>query len=125
MEIDYLKTYKTYFLKLIMAKNNEVQELSEKEFEVFTKEGIVLIDFFAEWYMPCVMLTPVIKEISENFKGKLKVGKVNIENNFELAEKFGISSIPNLILFKDGKVVEQIIGVMPQEEIEKVIKGYI
>jgi len=108
-----------------MAKNYEVPELSEKEFENFTKEGTVLIDFFAEWCMPCVMLTPIIEEISENFKDKLKVGKVNIEDNSELAAKFNVSSIPNLILFKNGKIVEQIIGVMPQEEIENVIKGYI
>jgi thioredoxin 1 len=108
-----------------MTNNDEVQELTEKEFESFTKEGTVLIDFFAEWCMPCVMLTPVIEEIHENFKGKLKVGKVNIEDNEDLAEKFGVSSIPNLIIFKNGKVVEQIIGVMPQEEIENVIKGYI
>jgi thioredoxin 1 len=108
-----------------MAKNYEVPELSEKEFENFTKEGTVLIDFFAEWCMPCVMLTPIIEEISENFKDKLKVGKVNIEDNSELAAKFNVSSIPNLILFKNGKIVEQIIGVMPQEEIENVIRGYI
>lgn len=108
-----------------MTNNNEVPELSEKEFENFTKKGIVLVDFFAEWCMPCVMLAPVIEEISEKFKGKIKVGKVNIEDNSELAEKFGIRSIPNLILFKDEKVVEQIIGSVPQEEIERMIKSYI
>ena len=85
----------------------------------------VLVDFFAEWCMPCVMMTPVMEEISENFKGKLKVGKVNIEDSPEIAEKFGVSSIPNLIMFKDGRIVEQIIGAMPQEEIENVIRGYI
>ncbi len=108
-----------------MVNNNEVPELSEKEFESFTKQGVVLIDFFAEWCMPCVMMTPVMEEISENFKGKLKVGKVNIEDSPEIAEKFGVSSIPNLIMFKDGRIVEQIIGAMPQEEIENVIRGYI
>ena len=108
-----------------MKNNNEVQELSENEFGLFTKNGTVLIDFFAEWCMPCVMLSPVIEEIQEKFKGKLKVGKVNIEDNPELAENFGVSSIPNLIIFKEGNVVEQIIGSMPQEEIESVIKGYI
>lgn len=124
-KIVYIKTYKTYFLSLEMVNNNEVPELSEKEFETFTKKGVVLIDFFAEWCMPCVMMAPVIDEISEEFNGKIKVGKVNIEDNSELAEKFGVSSIPNLILFKNGEIVEQIIGAMPQEEIENVIKGYI
>jgi thioredoxin 1 len=108
-----------------MVNNNEVPELSKKEFESFTKQGVVLIDFFAEWCMPCVMMAPVIEEISETFKGKLKVGKVNIDDNPELAEKFGVSSIPNLIMLKDGIIIEQIIGAMPQEEIENVIKGYI
>jgi len=108
-----------------MVNNNEVQELSEKEFDAFTKKDVVLIDFFAEWCMPCVMMTPVIEEISEEFRGKIRVGKVNIDDNPNLAEKFGVSSIPNFILFKEGKIVEQVIGSMSQEEIENVIKGYI
>lgn len=105
-----------------MTTNDIVPELTNSEFENFTKEGTVLIDFFAEWCMPCVMMGPVIEELSEEFKEKVKFGKVNIEDNSELASKFNVSSIPNFVLFKDGKVVEQIIGSMTQEELGNVVK---
>ena len=105
-----------------MTTNDIVPELTNSEFENFTKEGTVLIDFFAEWCMPCVMMGPVIEELIEEFKEKVKFGKVNIEDNSELASKFNVSSIPNFVLFKDGKVVEQIIGSMTQEELGNVVK---
>jgi len=108
-----------------MTCNDKVPELTNKEFEDFTNEGIVLIDFFAEWCMPCVMMGPVIDDLCDEFSGKVKFGKVNVDDNSELASKFKISSIPNFILFKDGKVVEQIVGSMNQEELGNVIKDYI
>ncbi|MFA5953420.1 MAG: thioredoxin [Candidatus Pacearchaeota archaeon] len=108
-----------------MITNELVPELANKEFEKFVKQGIVLVDFFAEWCMPCVMMGPVIEDLAEEFSGKIKVGKINVDDNSELASKFNISSIPNLILFKDGKIVEQLIGARTHEEIAEVIKIYI
>ena len=96
----------------------EVPELTNGEFENFIKEGTVLIDFFAEWCMPCLMMAPIIEELSEKFEGKIKFGKVNVDENQELAKKFEISSIPNFILFKDGKPAESIVGGMSSEELE-------
>ena len=106
-----------------MAEN--VPELTNGEFSDFIKEGIVLVDFFAEWCMPCVMMGPVIDELSEKFKGKIKFGKVNIDENRELAQKFNISSIPNFVLFKDGTPSEQFVGGMSEEDFEEKLKKLI
>ena len=108
-----------------MTDNDKVPELTSGEFENFTKEGVVLIDFFADWCMPCVMMAPVLNDLCEEFSGKMKCGKVNIDENGELATKFNVSSIPNFVLFKDGKVVEQVMGAMNQEELGNVVKGYL
>jgi thioredoxin 1 len=104
---------------------DKIPELTNGEFEKFIKDGVVLVDFFAEWCMPCVMMTPVLEDLCEEFKEKLKIGKVNIDDNQVLASKFGVNSIPNFVLFKDGKIVEQVIGAMTQEELSRVVNGYL
>lgn len=106
-------------------ENDKVPELTNGEFEEFIKEGVVLIDFFAEWCMPCLMMAPIVDELSEKFKGKIKVGKVNVGDNEEIARKFNVSSIPNFTLLKDGEVVEQFIGSMSEEDFEEKLKGYL
>lgn len=108
-----------------MANNDRVPELSNGEFDSFTKEGLVLIDFFAEWCMPCVMMGPVIDELSEKFDGKIKFGKVNIEDNQEIAQKFGVRSIPNFVLLKEGKLVESFVGAMGEEDFEDKLKTFL
>jgi len=100
-----------------------VTELSDKEFDNFTKEEIVLIDFYADWCMPCLMMAPVIEDIARKFKGKIKFGKVNIEDNQELAQKFRIVSLPTFILFKDGKQTEQFVGSRSIEDFEEKLKS--
>ena len=105
--------------------NDIVPELTNGEFEGFTKEGTVLVDFFAEWCMPCVMMAPVLDELSEKFKGKIKFGKVNVEDNQTLAGKFNVRSIPNFVLFKDGKPVENFVGSISEEDFEEKLKGFV
>ena len=105
--------------------SSEVPELSKNEFESYTKSGLTLIDFFAEWCMPCVMMSPVLEELSEKFKGKIKFGKINVDDNQILAQKFNVASIPNFVLFKDGKKAEQFIGAMPVEDFEKRLKKFV
>ena len=102
-----------------------VIELTSEKFGEFIKKGIVLIDFHAHWCMPCVIMSPIVNEISKKFRGKLKVGKINIDNVPELAQKYNIRSIPNFILFKNGKVIGQFIGSVSKEEFEKRIKKYL
>ena len=108
-----------------MVENNKVPDLTNNNFDEFIKQGFVLVDFFADWCMPCVMMSPILDELSEKFEGKIKFGKVDISGNQKLAQKFEIKSIPNLILFKDGKVVEQFIGSMPSEELEGKLRGFL
>ena len=102
-----------------MTDNDKVPGLTNHEFEDFIKNGFVLIDFFAEWCMPCLMMDPMIDELSEKFKGKIKFGKVNVGDNEEIAQRFNVSSIPNLTLLKDGKVIEQFVGSISGEELER------
>ncbi len=101
------------------------EELTNGKFEDFTKEGLVLVDFFADWCMPCVMMGPIVDEMGEKFKGKIKVGKINVEDNSELASRFGVSSIPNFVLFKDGEKIEQFTGGMSADDFEKKLSGFL
>ena len=107
-----------------MTNNDNVPELTTKEFEEFTKKGLVFIDFFAEWCMPCLMMAPVLDELSEKLGEKVKFGKVNVGENESLARKFNVSSIPNFVLLKDGKPVEQFVGAMSGEELEKRLEKF-
>lgn len=108
-----------------MTNNDKVFELSNGVFDEFTKNGLVLVDFFGEWCMPCVMMSSVIDEIADKFQGKIKVGKVNVDDNSELAKKFNIFSVPNFILFKEGKKIGQFIGSMSEEDFEEKLRKFL
>ena len=100
-----------------------VTELTNGKFDEFVKEGDVLIDFYADWCMPCVMMGPIVEEVEKKFEGKLKVGKFDIEDGREIAQRFNFMSIPNFVLLKDGKVVTNFVGAMSEEDfIEKLEK---
>ena len=91
------------------------------EQEVLKSDKPVLIDFWAPWCGPCRMLSPTISEIAEDFKDKVKVGKVNVDEEEELAAMFRVSSIPLLVVMKDGKVVNSAVGVRPKDQIVNMI----
>lgn len=105
--------------------SDSIPELTNGEFNSFVKEGLVFIDFFAEWCMPCMVMVPIIEDLKEELKGKVKIGKLNVDDSEEIANKYNISSIPTYILFKDGKQIEQINGTMTQEELSNVIRKYL
>jgi thioredoxin 1 len=84
-------------------------------------EGVVLVDFWATWCGPCIQLAPTVEAVAAKYEGKVTVGKLDIDEEEKLASEFGIQSIPTLIVFKNGKVVEQIVGLVPQSKIEKAL----
>ena len=90
--------------------------------EVLNSEKPVLVDFWAVWCGPCKMIAPVVEELAKEYAGQLKVGKLDVDNNPEVSMKYGIRSIPTLMVFKEGKVVEQIVGAVPKRNlVEKVL----
>ena len=92
------------------------------EAEVLKSEVPVLLDFWATWCGPCRMIAPDLEKIAAENVGKLKVGKVNVDEQMELAMKFGVTSIPLLVVMKDGKIVNKAVGAMPRAKIEALFK---
>lgn len=92
------------------------------EDEVLRSDIPVLVDFWASWCGPCMMLAPIIAEIAEEYEGKVKVGKVNVDEHHMLASGYGITSIPTLILFKDGKPVKMAVGFRTKEQIVQMFE---
>jgi len=93
--------------------------------EVLESNLPVLVDFWAPWCPPCKMLGPVIEEIAEEFNGKVKVGKFNVQENQQVAVQYGIMAIPNLKIFKDGQIVDEIVGLVPKEVIVEKLNSII
>ena len=92
------------------------------EEKVLNAEGKVLLDFWATWCGPCRMIAPTLAQIAEENEGKLKVGKVNVDEQMELAMRFGVTSIPLLVVMRDGKIANKAVGAMPKQKIEALFK---
>jgi len=100
-------------------------ELNETNFELEVLKATtpVLVDFWAVWCGPCKMIAPIVDELATEYEGKLKIGKVDVDNHQQIAMQYGIRSIPTLLVFKDGKVVEQIVGAAPKKSlVDKLTK---
>ena len=92
------------------------------EDEVLNDQGKVLVDFYADWCGPCKMMSPVIDDIAKELEGKVKVGKVNVDNNQELAIKYNVMSIPTIMIFEKGMPVKTFVGVTDKQEILDMLK---
>jgi thioredoxin len=107
--------------------NQHIVTISTANFEqeVAKSTTPVLVDFWAEWCGPCKMLGPLLDELAEEKVGKVKIGKVNVDDNQELASRFGIRAIPTLLLFQGGQVKETMVGMTGKKDLEKKLASYI
>lgn len=95
------------------------------EKEVLNESGVVFVDFFASWCGPCKMLMPVVDELAEEYEGKCKIGKVDVDENQSIAGKFGVQSIPTMIIFKNGKEVDRLVGFQSKEALKEKLDSFI
>ncbi len=104
-----------------------IVEINEDNFEeeVIEKSSSipVLVDFYANWCMPCRVLSPILEKIAKEFEGKIILAKINVDKASKLAEKYGIMGIPNVKLFKNGKIVDEFVGALPEKEIKDWLRN--
>ncbi|AJF05629.1 thioredoxin [Geoalkalibacter subterraneus] len=104
--------------------NDKVIQLSDDSFEneVLKSSTPVLVDFWASWCAPCKAISPVVDGLADEYDGKVKIGKLNVDENPATPGQYGVRGIPTLILFKDGQVVDQVVGAVPKNQLEGLIK---
>lgn len=109
------------------AKAAGVVEVTDETFaaEVEGAEGLVLVDFGASWCGPCRMMDPVVKQLAGDYAGRLKVAKVDTDANLQVSTRFNVRSLPTFLLFRDGKVVDQVIGAVPRQAIENKLAAHL
>jgi thioredoxin 1 len=100
-------------------------ELNQTNIEETIKEGVALVDFWAPWCGPCRMIAPVIEQLAQEFEGKAKICKINTEEEQELTQQYQIRSIPTILFFKDGEIVDQLIGATTKAILEEKLNKYL
>jgi len=103
--------------------SDQVVHLDDENFKQNISNGVTLVDFFAEWCGPCKMITPIVARLSQSFAGKAKIAKIDIDKSPEVTTDFEVTSIPTLILFKDGKEVKRIVGLRDEETLKSMIES--
>lgn len=107
---------------MIMDKNTIAVTDSDFDVQVIKANHPVLVDFWAPWCGPCVAIAPTLEKLAEQYQGRIAVAKVNVDENPEVAARYGVRSIPFLAMFKDGEVVQSVVGVQPIQNLEKMIE---
>ncbi|MFP4229153.1 MAG: thioredoxin [Salinivenus sp.] len=108
-----------------MAESENVTTLTDDNFEdeVLNADEPVLVDFWATWCGPCRQIAPIIEDLADEFEGRAKVGKVDVDNNPQVAQQYGVRSIPTLLFFKDGEVEDQLIGAMAKNALSERLES--
>ncbi len=101
----------------------DIRQITDENFadEIESSEGLAIVDFWAEWCGPCRMVGPIIEELAEQYSGKVKVGKLDVDSNRVTAGRFNVRSIPSILYFKDGQMVDAVIGAYPKKYLEEKI----
>ena len=113
----FMRSYNKMKNAPAVADSELIEHLTAQNFANKTKKGVVLVDFWADWCMPCKMMAPILNEVAEATDGTATIYKLNVDEQQQVAAQYGIRSIPTMILFKDGKEVERIIGVKSKEAV--------
>ena len=101
------------------------EKLSDVTFDDYVKgHGLAVVDCYADWCMPCRMVSPIIEDLSKEMQGKVAFGKLNVDENQAIAMRYRVMSIPTLLIFKDGKLIDTIVGAMPKTALKSRIEGY-
>ncbi len=110
-----------------MAENGTVKAVTDATFadEVEKTKGLTLIDFWAVWCGPCRMVAPIVEELASQYQGQLKVLKLDVDNNMQTSTRFNIRSIPSLLFFKDGKLVDTVVGAVPKQFLERKVQEHL
>jgi thioredoxin 1 len=104
-----------------MAHSDLIKQLNDDNFDQGIAQGVVLVDFYADWCGPCRMLAPVVEELAQEMNGKIVVAKVDTDQSVNVAAKYEVTSIPTLILFKDGQIVKRVVGLKDLDSLRKMV----
>ncbi|MDQ6801592.1 MAG: thioredoxin [Acidobacteriota bacterium] len=107
-----------------MAESNGIQQVTDQDFDktVLQAGKPAFVDFWAPWCGPCRIIGPLVEELAPSYQGRAVITKMNVDDNPQVAQKYGVTSIPTLMMFKDGKLVDRVVGAMPKGELQKFIE---
>jgi len=118
----FIRSYRKLNKLSNVADHQNIKVLTSENFHSQIKTGVILVDFWAEWCMPCKMMAPILNDVAEELNGKASIGKLNIEQHNDIASQFGVSSIPTMIMFKNGKEIKRYVGAKPKDFLVKEIQ---
>lgn len=110
-----------------MAENGKTVTITDDNFanEIEAADGLALVDFWAAWCGPCRMVAPIVEQLATDYEGKLKVGKLDVDSNIRTASRFNVRSIPSILFFKDGKLVDTVVGAVPKPVLERKLQQHL